>query len=538
VHIAHSLVRVTLLPPLPFYPLPTHFFAVLVFIFLNAPPVIMSSSVTWDTQTWDALQGEGDAACGGNGDFNGTSCNCYTGWCAPNCTQATNICGTCSPDCTILRGIGVTLAVVGNAVIALSFNLQKKAHLENEKRKEKGQAPLPFVKLPVWWMGIILMATGELGNFMAYGWAPATMVAPLGAVNIVVNAFISRVWLKQTIPRRAILGMFLAILGSVDIALTAPEADDGNITLPALANDMKSPVFIVWGCFLLIGAIVFVSMPKRFKRRYVLVYIMFCTHISSFVIISIKGVSTALQILISGNQESIGVTWSYWLTYVLLFTMIGTLLIQIRFLNKAMEHFSTAEVVPVFFVTFNIYSIATGMILFNETTFQLAGQDTSLGVGIPLFTLGILTTFVGVFLIAWKKVQHNVHLNKDGGDEEDIGVEIPSEHTKLIAGEEEGDAIAVERYGEGSEGKGSETGEGSEGGGAGKGRVRLAMDASMGSQGSVSASPKRTSKRGSVGSVGSLATKSDISDDELVLDVPRVARTRSQRFANSLVFGP
>jgi hypothetical protein len=33
---------------------------------------------------------------------------------------------------------------------------------------------------------------GEVGNFLAYGWAPATLVAPLGSFSVVSNAILVR----------------------------------------------------------------------------------------------------------------------------------------------------------------------------------------------------------------------------------------------------------------------------------------------------------------------------------------------------------
>lgn len=37
----------------------------------------------------------------------------------------------------------------------------------------------------MWWCGVILMGFGELGNFAAYGFAPASLIAPLGCVSVI-----------------------------------------------------------------------------------------------------------------------------------------------------------------------------------------------------------------------------------------------------------------------------------------------------------------------------------------------------------------
>jgi hypothetical protein len=39
-----------------------------------------------------------------------------------------------------------------------------------------------YLKSKLWWLGLVLMAVGEGGNFLSYGFAPASVVAPLGTV--------------------------------------------------------------------------------------------------------------------------------------------------------------------------------------------------------------------------------------------------------------------------------------------------------------------------------------------------------------------
>lgn len=39
----------------------------------------------------------------------------------------------------------------------------------------------------MWWVGLITMAAGEAANFAAYGFAPAILVTPLGALSVLVR---------------------------------------------------------------------------------------------------------------------------------------------------------------------------------------------------------------------------------------------------------------------------------------------------------------------------------------------------------------
>jgi hypothetical protein len=86
--------------------------------------------------------------------------------------------------------IGVSLAVAGNIVISVALSITKYSHNINAMRRE----PLPYTELPMWWVGLGLTVFGEVGNFIAYGFAGASVIAPLGAVAVLANAFIAAIW--------------------------------------------------------------------------------------------------------------------------------------------------------------------------------------------------------------------------------------------------------------------------------------------------------------------------------------------------------
>ena len=59
---------------------------------------------------------------------------------------------------------------------------------------------------------MFLMIGGELGNFMAYGFAPASLVAPLGSVAVIANAIIAFVFLREPISMPSMMGVTLVIV--------------------------------------------------------------------------------------------------------------------------------------------------------------------------------------------------------------------------------------------------------------------------------------------------------------------------------------
>jgi len=82
-----------------------------------------------------------------------------------------------------------------------------------------------YLKSPYWWLGIVLMVTGEAGNFIAYGFAPASIVSPLGVVALVSNCIIAPLLLKESFRQRDFWGVAVAIAGAVTIVLSAKNSE-------------------------------------------------------------------------------------------------------------------------------------------------------------------------------------------------------------------------------------------------------------------------------------------------------------------------
>ena len=87
------------------------------------------------------------------------------------------------------------------------------------------------------------MVASEAMNFVAYIFAPATVVAPLGALQIVACAIIAWIFLKEHLNVFGQVGCVLTIIGTSLIVIFAPESD-------ALAN-----VWELWLAFLHPGTV-------------------------------------------------------------------------------------------------------------------------------------------------------------------------------------------------------------------------------------------------------------------------------------------
>jgi hypothetical protein len=94
---------------------------------------------------------------------------------------------------------------------------------ESDSGKEESYKQKSYLKSPYWWAGIILMTVGEAGNFLAYGFAPASIVSPLGVVALISNCIIAPFMLKEPFRKRDALGVVIAVGGAVTVVLSASD---------------------------------------------------------------------------------------------------------------------------------------------------------------------------------------------------------------------------------------------------------------------------------------------------------------------------
>jgi len=239
---------------------------------------------------------------------------------------------------------------------------------------------------------MILMAIGETGNFLAYAYAPATIVAPLGAVSVISNCFLAHFVLREHIGVRNLLGVFLAIFGSVIIVLYAPSSDQ-QLTMDLLVQYMSETSFLALVSLIVVAVLVLFSLRDTVKKRYVVVYTLICSLTGALTVMCIKGVSTALVLTLQGQNQFYNV-----LPWVLVATVVVTLMIQLKYLNLAMMHFGASEVVPVYYVLFTFCSIMAGVCLFREIHQHCPPGEPDCHYTLYFFG-GCLVTFSGVHLI-------------------------------------------------------------------------------------------------------------------------------------------
>jgi hypothetical protein len=102
-----------------------------------------------------------------------------------------------------------------------------RAYSEQEEEDDDSEikAVSTYLKSPYWWLGQVLITVGEMGNFLAYGFAPASIVSPLGVVALISNAVIAPFLFKEKFRQRDFWGILIAAAGAVTVVLSAKQQE-------------------------------------------------------------------------------------------------------------------------------------------------------------------------------------------------------------------------------------------------------------------------------------------------------------------------
>ncbi|KAF2273182.1 DUF803-domain-containing protein, partial [Westerdykella ornata] len=279
-----------------------------------------------------------------------------------------------------------------------------------------------YLKSPWWWAGIILMTTGEAGNFLAYGFAPASIVSPLGVVALISNCIIAPIMLKEVFRKRDGLGVLVAVGGAVTVVASASSDN------PKLGPEDIWGLITTWEFETYLGVTVGVIgmlmvASNRFGEKNILIDLGLVGLFGGYTALSTKGVASMLS-------YTLWHALTFPVTYLLVAILIFTAIMQIKYVNRALQRFDATQVIPVQFVLFTLSVILGSAILYRDFE-RTSGKQAGKFVG------GCAMTFLGVWLITSGRHQRRetdeeeaIHLH-DGEryrDEVDHEVENEAEH--------------------------------------------------------------------------------------------------------------
>lgn len=312
----------------------------------------------------------------------------------------------------VYKPIGIALAIGSGVFIGVSFVLKKIGLLKaNEKYEEEPGEGYGYLKNAFWWAGMVLMIVGEVMNAGAYAFVDAILVAPMGALSVVVTTILSAIFLKERLSLVGKIGCFLCILGSVVIAMNSP-SESSVANIEEMQKFVIQPGFLSFGGVVLIACavLIFWAGPKYGKKT-MMVYLAICSLTGGLSVVCTQGFGAAIIAQISGKPQ-----FNHWFIYVLMVFVVFTLVVEIIYLNvslpsrssdllahgsqKALNLYNAALVTPTYYVIFTSCTIITSIILFKG----FKGTPTS----IITVVLGFFTICAGVVLLQLSKSAKDV----------------------------------------------------------------------------------------------------------------------------------
>jgi magnesium transporter len=287
----------------------------------------------------------------------------------------------------------------------------------DDREEESDDGRKSYLKSPMWWTGIILMTVGETGNFLAYAFAPASIVSPLGVVALISNCLIAPLMLKERFRQRDFWGVIVAIAGAVTVVLSAKQNEtklDPEQLWEMYVKRWEFLVYVLITCIAIVG-LMFAS-PKYGKRT-ILVDLGLVGLFGGYTALSTKGVASLLS-------TELWKAFAFPIFYVLVLILVGSAILQIRYLNQALQNYDSTQVIPTQFVMFTLSVIIGSAVLYRD--FESTTSDRAIK-----FVAGCLLTFFGVYLITSKRT--SPESEKEGFGEQDETAPLLTRETEDIS---------------------------------------------------------------------------------------------------------
>ncbi|KAG1360927.1 putative magnesium transporter NIPA6 [Cocos nucifera] len=234
---------------------------------------------------------------------------------------------------------------------------------------------------------MVTMMVGEVANFVAYVFAPAVLVTPLGALSIIVSAVLAHFMLEERLQKLGVLGCISCIVGSIVIVIHAPQEHSPS-SVEEIWNLATQPAFLVYSAATLSIVLVLVlHFEPRHGHNNIMVYLGICSLMGSLTVVSIKAIGIAIKLTLEGISQ---ITYPQtWLFVTVAVVCVST---QLNYLNKALDTFNTAIVSPIYYVMFTTLTIVASAIMFKDWS----GQSVS---SIASELCGFITVISGTLLL-------------------------------------------------------------------------------------------------------------------------------------------
>nr|CCA16969.1 conserved hypothetical protein [Albugo laibachii Nc14] len=309
--------------------------------------------------------------------------------------------------------LGFSIAIIFSFLASVGINLQKKALKQNElSANEHEQEPLPVYRLPLWVIGFVLIVAGSILDFVAFGLAPQSLLAPLAALTLVWNMMLAPCFNKEKLECKDIVAT-LVIFAGATLAVVFASHTTPSYTLTMLLALYENVLTCGYFAFVIVCIVLHYGMikavetcnlntrqhhfiefgtPAFWTRIRMIGYAGLAGTLGGQSVLFAKSCAELLKSSMSGDSP-----FKHFETYAFIIALFVCLLFQVHFLNCGLLHFDALLMVPVYQAYWIVSSVLGGAIYFQEIrSFSV--------VQAACFVIGITTTIGGVILLSQRKI--------------------------------------------------------------------------------------------------------------------------------------
>lgn len=308
--------------------------------------------------------------------------------------------------------LGVIFSLVGCSMSNLGINMQKLSHMkiDEEVAADKTKLRRSAVTHPIWLTGMAIAILGSFIDLAAFAFADISLLAPLGAMTLVINMFIAPCISKEKLTKRDIASTVVILAGTV-LSVFFGSKSSKDYDLDELIELFTRSTFviyiIIYGAYLVASIILVWRLNRRVRTgtawRYdrqiaSIAYPVLAGTCGAHSCLFAKSCAEILKQFFSKDASALTKPVPYFLAFFLFFFLA----LQVRFLNDGLKVADALLVVPVYQVCWVVMNIVVGMIYFQEY------QNMS-SLSLSLFSVGVLITLVGVYLLATRMPSAPAH---------------------------------------------------------------------------------------------------------------------------------
>lgn len=190
-------------------------------------------------------------------------------------------------------------------------------------------------------------------------------MAPLGAWSVDLSAIIAQVFLHEAVSNTNSIHIALCVTGAFFISSfgTDISAAEASLDADAVTNLLLRITFVVLMLLTFTSTLALIHMSHNttLGQHYIFIYVGVSSFLVGVTVVLAKALSTFVIMTIEVNSQ-----FGNLLPSALVLILAMEIIVQLRYLNIAMDQFRNAQVILVYYVLCITCAMTSGVIMYRE----------------------------------------------------------------------------------------------------------------------------------------------------------------------------